>query len=134
MEQEDYLKRQIDQFGRVLGKILSDLLRLTNKGKTGLGIEITNQILKNESALNIQELIDLKTDNFIITLTSGKNFTNTNLAQLAEIFLLLADNKQDEDRKNIYLKCLRIYDYLEEAEKTYSLDRQMKIAHIKNML
>ncbi len=135
MEQEDYLKRQIDQLGRVLGKILSDVLGFANKGQTSLGIDITNQTLKKELDINIQELIDIETDIFIKTLKSEKKFANNNLDQLAEILLLLADSsKQDKDKKNIYVKCLRIYEYLESVEKTYSFDRQMKIEKIKNVL
>ena len=134
MEQEDYLKRQIDQLGRVLGKILTKLLGLGSNGQASQRIETTNQILKEESDLNIQELIDLKTDGFINTLISEKNFTHKNLDQLAEILLLIADSKPDKDKKNIYEKCLTIYEYLETAEKTYAFDRQMKIKQLKNRL
>lgn len=134
MEQEDYLKRQIDQLGRVLGKILTGLLGFVNKGQASLGIEIANQSLKTELDLNIEELDDLKNDSFIKKLKSEKNFTNENLSQLAEILFLTADNKHDKDKRRIYLKCLTVYEYLEKAEKTYSFGRQMKINHIKNML
>lgn len=134
MEQEDYLKRQIDQLGRVLGKIITDLLGFKNRGQTSMGIEITNQTLKTQTDLNVEELIDIETGDFIKTLKSGKNFTNENLDQLAEIFFLIADSKPDTEKKSIYVKCLTIYEYLENAEKTYSYVRQMKINQIKAAL
>lgn len=133
MEQQDYLKKQIDQLGQVLAKILSDLLGLKNKGQINNGIELTNQTLKTEIDFDIQELLDIPTDDFVNTLKKQKNLTNDNLAKLAEILLLIADNGQT-DNKKLYEKCLTIYEYLEKAENIYSLDRQWKIERIKNVL
>lgn len=134
MEQEDYLKRQIDQLGRVLGKALSDLLGLLKKGQAGLGIETTVQTLKTELDLDIQGLTALKQEDFIYTLTSEKKFTCVHLEKIAEILLLMADYKPGYEKKSIYLKCLAIYKYLENADSTYSLDRQIKINQIEDML
>lgn len=133
MEQQDYLKRQIDQLGRVLGKIFSDLLGLKSQGQIDDGIEITNQALKDELDLDIQKLLDIQTDDFIDTLKIEKSLTNDNLDKLAEILLLIADNRQT-DNKKLYEKCLTIYAYLEKDENIYSLDRQWKIERIKNVL
>lgn len=133
MEQRDYLKKQIDQLGQVLAKIFSDLLGLKNSGQINAGLEITSQALKNELDIDIQALLDIPTDNFIDTLTSQKNLTNDNLDKLAEILLLIADNRQD-DNKKLYEKCLTIYEYLEKVENIYTLDRQWKMKRIKNEL
>lgn len=131
MGQEDYLKRQIDQLGRVFGKILVDLLGLKSKGQVNIGIEITNQMLKSELDFDIQELTDIRTSDFINTLLSKKKFNFGNFEKLAEILLLVADNKAEKERKMLYEKCLAIFEYLEETEKVYSLDRQQKMARIK---
>ena len=48
MQQEDFLKRQIDQLGQVLGKILADLIGLKAVGQIGEGIEASSQALKKE--------------------------------------------------------------------------------------
>lgn len=133
MEQRDYLKKQIDQLGQVLAKIFSDLLGLKNSGQINAGLEITSQALKNELNIDIQALLDIPTDNFIDTLTTQKNLTNDNLDKLAEILLLIADNRQDDDKK-LYEKCLTIYEYLEKVENIYTLDRQWKMKRIKNEL
>ncbi len=133
MEQQDYLKKQIDQLGKVLAKIFSDLLGLKSNGQINAGLEITNQTLRNEIDFDIQDLLDIPTENFINTLTTEKKLTNDNLDKLAEIFLLIADNKQG-DNKKLYEKCLTIYDHLEKSENIYTLDRQWKMNRIKNAL
>ena len=134
MEQKDYLQKQINQLGRLLGELLSNLLGLKSQGQINDGVEITNQVLKRELDLNIQELINIRTDNFINTLKTGKSFNNQNLDKLADILLLIADNKQGKDKQMLYEKCLTIYEYLEKVENVYSLDRQWKIERIKNVL
>lgn len=133
MEQRDYLKKQIDQLGQVLAKLFSNLLGLKNGGQINVGLEITNQTLKSELNFDIQDLLDIPTDNFVDTLTTQKGLTNENLEKLAEILLLVEDNQQDNYKK-LYERCLTIYEYLEKAENIYSLDRQWKIERIKTEL
>jgi len=136
MEQRDYLQREIEQLGRVLGKLLSDLLGLKSDGKVSDSIETTDQVLKDELNLTIEDLTAIPTDKFISMLQSDQNFSNRNLEQLAGILLLLAGNRSDGDdvRKMLYEKCLTIYEHLEKTESTYSLDRNLKMEIIKNEL
>jgi len=132
MEHRDYLESQIDQLGKVLAKIFSDLLGVKNSGQISIGLEITNQTLKSELNFDIQDLIDIPTDDFINSLKE-QNLTDDNLDKLAEILLLIADNRQ-ADNKTLYEKCLTIYKYLEKTKNIYSLDRQWKIERIKNVM
>src|SRR5690606_6603766 len=122
MQQQDYLKKQIDQLGRILGKILNNLLGLKNNEQLNDGIENTNSILKRELDLDIQTLIALPTNEIVNTLKTQKHFTHQNLDTLAEILLLLAIS--NEEYKKLYAICLTIYEYLEQEESAYSLNRQ----------
>jgi hypothetical protein len=131
MEQEDYLMRQINQIGRILGKILVDFIGLKNKGQVNIAIETTNTVLKDELDFDIQELIEIPSANFINKLMTEKQFNNDCFEKLAEILLLIADNTEEKNRKVLYEKCLTIFEYLEEYSKIYSLDRQWKIEQIK---
>ena len=133
MEQRDYLKKQIDQLGQVLAKLFSDLLGLKNSGQINTGLEMTDQTLKNELDFDVQDLLDMPTDKFIDTLTTQTGLTNENLDKLSEILLLIADNREN-DNKNLFEKCLIIYEYLEKADSIYSLDRYWKRKRIKNEL
>lgn len=134
MEQQDYLKRQIDQIGQLLGQMLADLLDLKGQGKISEGIEITNQSLKSELGIDIQELMNIPVDDFISKLKTGKVFGNENLDKLADILMIIADNKHESDKKILYERCLRIYEYLQRAENIYSFDRQWKIERIEKAL
>ncbi len=134
MEQQDYLIRQINQLSRILGKVLTDLIGLKNKGLLSNGIEMTNQTLKSELNLDIMELIDIRTDVFINILISEKGFVNDSLDKFAEILWLIANQSKDVDKSKMYDKCLLIYQFLEKADKTYSLDRQLKIKQLQSLV
>ncbi len=56
MKQDDYFLKQIDILGQILGRILSDLLKLKNKGERKDIIEITNHELKKELEINLNEI------------------------------------------------------------------------------
>jgi len=134
MEQEDYLKRQIDQIGRVLGKLLSDLLGLRSCRHAMDGIEISNQILKSESDIELQAIIDTNSSNLINVLKSEMHFNNDNLEKLANIFLLIDNSSQGKYNDRLLTHCLTIFEYLENADRTYSIERQLKIKEIRNRM
>lgn len=134
MEQQDYLIRQINQLSRILGKVLTDLIGLKNKGLLSKGIEMTNQTLKSELNLDIKELIDVKTDVFINVLILEKGFVNDSLDKFAEILWLIANQSTDVDKRKMYNKCLLIYQFLEKTDMTYSLDRQLKIKQLQSLV
>ena len=139
MQQEDYIKRQIDQLGRVLGKILADLMGLKTRGQASQGIESTSQALKTELGLNIDDLTLIPSDLFLTTLLDTKKFSDNNFEQLAEIMFLIAEelNIKNTDvgkMKQLYERALIIFEILDKTSSTYSFDRHSKIEKIKKVL
>jgi len=139
LEQEDYIKRQIDQLGRVLGKILADLVGIKAHGQASQGIESASQTLKNELGLNIDDLTLIPTDSFLKTLLDTKKFSDNNFEQLAEILFIIAKelNARNTDAgkmKKLYERALIIFEILDKTSSTYSFDRHSKIEEIKKVL
>ena len=139
MEERDYFKRQIDLLGKVLGKLLADLIGKKNGGGFTGGIEITNQVLKDELDIDIEFLISIPKDKIIDFLKIEKGLSDENLELIAEILILNLernfDNKIEEiNRLNLYEKCLKIYEYIEKSHKTYSFERNMKIKNIRSLI
>ena len=56
MEQRDYIKRQIEQIGILLGRMLSTLIGLRSGGDTGSAIQQICGELKDELDLDIDML------------------------------------------------------------------------------
>ena len=139
MQQEDYIKRQIDQLGRVLGKILADLMGLKARRQASLEIESVSQALKTELGLTIDDLTLIPTDSFLTTLLDTKKFSDNNFEQLAEIMFLIAEelNIKNTDvgkMKQLYERALIIFEILDKTSTTYSFDRHSKIEKIKKVL
>ncbi len=134
MEQQDYLKKQIDQLGLVLAKLLGDILGLKSQGKETESILLVDKVLKNELGTDISELATIPKDKFIETLKLKGIIGNENLDRLADILLNIANENQDKNAKNKFLeRVIEIYKFLEKNDKTYSFDRYLKIEKIKKM-
>jgi hypothetical protein len=134
LEQNDFLKKQIDLLGRILGKILSDLLKLKNNGEIQDIIEITNQALINELDLNLNEILYLDNNLIINFLQKEKKFNIDHLEKIAEILFNLGYDHDSKYRINILNKCQTIYTYLNKNSNTYSSERIMRIDKISELL
>ena len=134
MKQDDYFLKQIDILGRILGKIVSDLLKLKNKGEIMESIEITTQALKNELDLNLNHILLIKNEEIVYFLQEEKKFDNVHLEKLAEILFILGYDQVSPNRINILEKSLTIYEYLNKNSTTYSPERIRRMEKISKVL
>ena len=134
MKQDDYFLKQIDILGRILGKIVSDLLKLKNKGEIMESIEITTQALKNELDLHLNDILLLQNEKIVEFLQEEKKFDNGHLDKLAKILFILGYDHVSENRINILEKSLTIYEYLNKNSTTYSPERITRIGKINKVL
>jgi len=139
MEKRDYLIDQIEQLGQALARIFSKLKDIRNQGKVPEAIEMTSLSLKSELNLDLDELLAIPTDDFVIRMKEDKKFNYANLEILADILLHLADetagsNPDSTQNLNLYNKALKVYSYLNERDLTYSFERQAKTERIESLL
>lgn len=134
MKQDDYFLKQIDILGKVLGRIFSNLLKLKNKGEREDIIEITNQELKKELDINLNEILQFDSEKFLKFLQNDKQFDIVHLEKMAEILYVLGFNQISDNRSNILEKCLKIYVFVSNSSKTYSVERFNRIEEINNIL
>lgn len=135
MYRRDYFKKQIDELGKVLTSLLSDLLKLKNDGNTNRGVEATNEVLQNELTIDLSQLLSIPDDTFIEELKK-KQITDDNLNRLADILLVFADdaNEQGTQRDLLYKKCLLLLEHVQQSDSTYSMERHEKIERIKKII
>jgi hypothetical protein len=62
VEQRDYILRQAELFGQILGKLLAKLLNLRNQEQISGAYEITNKTLNEVLGLDINELTAIDTN------------------------------------------------------------------------
>ena len=136
MAQQDYILRQIDVLGKIIGKVISELLGIKNKGEI-IEIEVLNQILKSELDIDIYRIFMLSDEELIKFLIEDKNFNFSNIEQTAEILYITGLNLQEIDHTNSY-KCLNsalnLLEYLSITDKNLSFNRINKIENIKKII
>jgi hypothetical protein len=136
MAQQDYILRQIDVLGKIIGKVISELLGIKNKGEI-IEIEILNQILKSELDMDIYRIFMLSDEELIKFLIEDKNFNFSNIEQTAEILYITGLNLQEIDHINSY-KCLNsalnLLEFLSITDKNLSFNRINKIENIKKII
>ncbi len=134
LEQKDYIKKQIDQLGKVLGKLLFDLIGVNQSGKVADGVEISNEILKKELGIDLDKLLSIPNQCFVQILTNEFKFSNESLNYLAKVLFYLSENQSEEMKEKLLEKTLIIYHFLEFNEEVYSIERNKMITCIKQKL
>jgi len=139
MFNQDYLMRQIRQLTQVLNRILVHILKLKKSGSAAEIVNFTNEKLKETLDTNIEELSLIIDSKGLAYLKTDKNFDNENLNILADIFYELAEHyfensSTHQQSLKMYSQSLLIYEFIETNEKIYSIDRNVKITKIKDVL
>ena len=98
MEQRDYIKRQIEQIGILLGRMLSTLLGLRSSGDTGSAIQQICGELKDELDIDIDSLASADTEVMIKDLQT-KGFDYDLLIRLRGVIDSMAASLPENDRR-----------------------------------
>lgn len=124
MIEKDFIKREINQLGVALRKILSELIALKSNGNFNQGIEVSQSALKTELAIDLDRLKNRSSESLIQFLTKEKRLRNTDLETLAKILFEISKKEKDEQSA---LTTLNILNHLDRTDRTYSLERQEMI-------
>jgi hypothetical protein len=128
MFRKGYLDQQIEELGRVMAKLLTDM----TGQKSGESADAINEMLQNELNLNIEDLTSMPDEAIIETLTAHPKFDTNNLERLGDIFATLAQS--DTSNKPLFQKSLVLYRHVDVSGKIFSVERNAKIDRIKKLL
>jgi hypothetical protein len=135
MVRQDFLLKQVEELGRVLGQILANMLGLSNGALAVRQIEETCQALRNEADLDIEQLLEIPPDKFVQALQENKAMNNANLEHFATILFHIAENTEDKAKAAVfYERSLIIYGYLDHSGGIYSFDRSYYMEQIRKAL
>jgi len=135
MIRNDFLLKQIEELGRVLGQILMNMLGLKNNTLAGGQIEEACQTLRDEVELDVDQLLHVPLDTFVQVLQENKAMDDANLDRFAAILFHIAENAEDKDKATpLYERSLMIYSYLDHFGNIYSFDRSYYLEQIRKAL
>ncbi len=133
--QRDYFMIQIEQLGKVLGKILADVLGLKSSGALE-EYDIVKEQLYTDLDLDIDELINRSNSDFI-QIISDKLLNNMMLYEkFSDILCETGDfyNVNIEKRKQYYSKSLLLLQEIVSKTQTFSVDLNTKILYLETKL
>lgn len=137
-ERRDFLKKQIDQLGRVLGKMLADLLGLKQQGQVSEGLSAVDESLQKALSLNLVSLIAIEPRELVAWLKREKQFEQQHLEPMADILYEAAEGfliqNDTETARALWERSLALYEHLQESQTTFSLERHYRIDQLKKLL
>ena len=136
MERRDLIKHQIEQLGRVLGKILADFLGMKSTGKVSQGIEIVNRQLDNVLGLNLDALLTLS-EHELEAFFLNKNITAEQLETLSDLLKEIGESKIEhhpDEAKTFLLKSGELLDIADKITATASFIRMDKKRALDTLL
>ncbi len=136
MEQRDIIKDQIEQLGKVLSIILSDLIGRKNNGQLSQGIEVSHQQLKSELDIDLETLSSFDKSE-LRSFIEFRKFTPNHAEVLSEIVSEMAKAGIQSDKAKAMMLLQKASDLLtiaDELSNTMSFDRIYKNKELENLL
>jgi hypothetical protein len=133
LPQEDYLKRQIDQFAKALAKLLLKLNGLKNTSSTSEERDlIVNEVFEKEAQLSVDGLLGIPANNFVTTLLQVNKLNAEQLESLGNVLYALSEGHRME--RELLTRTQAILEYMHSRSDTYSLERHFQIEQIKKKI
>ena len=133
MPKEDYLLKFLEKLGRVVAAVLG----LREKGNVEDAIRLADETYKELLTLDMDALSSLSIDDFEV-LIRKLGYTSTYIEALAklthETALCYAETGELLKMRIFSEKALLLYCFLNEKDKTFSFEREMIIAELKQQL
>ena len=128
--------QQIEQLGRVLGKLYADLLGLNNDGRINQGMENTDRDLSGALDLDIHKMMGEPAHLLIDQLKEKGTFSKENVDKICDIIILTSHGLEpsNPERAKRLNWCLDALELLEKSSSDYSMDRHSKINEVRKML
>ncbi|EMR01162.1 hypothetical protein [Cesiribacter andamanensis] len=137
-ERSDYLKRQFDQLGRALGKLLADLLGIKQQGQPGEVLALLDQRLQELLTLSVKQLAAIAPRELVPTLQQEYKLEPHHLEPMADVLCEAAEGfllqHDAQTARALWERALVLYTHLEADESLFSFERHFKIKRLQELL
>lgn len=130
MERRDIIKDQIEQAGKVIGKMIARLTGYDPNDSILEVIQVNEALLNANLGYSIAELINLSFDELSLKLKEEEGYIEMSLDLLADYCIGL--EKIDNTRMGEVELAIKILNLANERSDVYSLERQNKLQLLLN--
>jgi hypothetical protein len=134
MQQSDYLLRQIQQMTEALVSLIRQLLGLKNPAAEEEAWEATNEMLHEHLGINLDDILEIPSQNIVNTLLQQKSIDPSNLDLFSEVLILNARIYKNRPQQSNLLNAAReILIWSDQHSNTFSLRRQQLLDQIEKL-
>ncbi len=135
MQQRDIIKDQIEQLGRVLGKLIANFFSLKTEGNVIEAIQVTNAELQSGLDIDIDELVRLEPKELQEYIES-KHLVDLHLDQLSSYLFEIGIHEKsiDGDSHKWFMGAKRLLDIVSEKSDTITFARIDLLKNIEHEL
>jgi hypothetical protein len=134
MYQKDYILRMIE----MLGDLIAGILGLIRKGDLNRASEEIGRIYQDMLREDSSFFMKIPAEDLTAKLLSEHNYTNGHLEILAELFNAEAELEIARGNKEkcmeLSRKSLILFEFIDNEQKTYSIERYSKMSRIRNRI
>jgi hypothetical protein len=138
MLRKDYLGKQLEQLSVAIAKLISEIAKKNINGDASSAIDLANEFSKTEFDISIEEIIAMDSEQVLSYLTTNKKLSTARIDLLADLLFATTNVYEKCEKKiaakSLYQKILKMYEHVNEADKTFSLNRQEKITILKSKI
>ena len=128
--------KQVNQLVAVLNRVMAIVFKLQKQPESLVSFAEVNELLKNHLSLSFEDMLAMQDKELIQKLVEEHHSTPDLVGQVGD--LLFEVNKISGDipysREALLRKALYLYEYAEDADDTYSLDRHFRKEELINLL
>lgn len=136
MEHRDYLQAQIEEFGRIMGKVIARFMGMQDEVQTVEAAEAAHAQIKQELDLDIIEYLEFDEEAFMTKL-KDKKLDPVQIEHLIDYHITLGEALIDSNKslatKHLE-KTLLFYQLMDQVSGIYSFDRPQKEGKIRRLL
>jgi len=136
MIKREFIKRQLEELGRAISKVITEMQKFKELGKVDEAFGIAQETLKNTFDFDIENILCIPDDKFIEIVIKDEKFSAAHLNYMGDLLYATAElfiqKRETEKAKILFQKVLSVFHFVDNNEKTFSLERNNKIESIEN--
>jgi hypothetical protein len=136
MEQRDFLLREIEKMGAIIGTIRQKLFGGTDELSISVEsrAEVLNEMLLSEACIDLDELLVMDAATTDKYLAAGEGFNVANIELLAQTLSDIGMNGGTPASFALLEKALQLYEICNLRDRTYSFTREAAISQLRDAL
>lgn len=136
MQQEDYIKREIEKIGLIMSAIGSKIFggKMNHAVTTEKQISDAKSMMLNNIDFDLDKFLSLNSIDATEFISRLNGFNIENIESLAKLLFQIGLNFDTDQSKTYLEKALLLYEICEITDRAYSMERQYDILRIKQAI